>query len=477
MVNSRKNIRFSNLWAKLLIILWGMQGSSHALTVLETDVSAGDLKIDIDFMYRPETFFVKNPGLLTDSKLFFMRHTCDVSLDSIYGLKKSGHSIAEIYATMRNKYVWGDTDSIASTLNSQVKLLNSFFGSHKHGFPRQIFWMRELWLELALGDVFGRQFGADHTFTVGLFPFELGRGISLGDNYASSQEFLGFYADSAVDQFAPGLKFSGIIKKNKLTYDAYFALLQNKSASLSQIGAETQKREIGRQCCPRRGFGKIDFLIAGRLKWTAFQDAILGSFTLEPYGLFNDAREQTVEFIGDSSSKLGTVGFAGEYVGPRWEFGFDYAVNLGRQAVKAWDRNQVKLINNNASVVEVNTHVVDQNGNAIPYVPKSEAQTIIEASAVTTACKPQGLNGEKIGEIDGPVGYLPAPVELFNKKNRFRDAFENAYEGFMFIADGSWWIYGKDLKLAMTVGHASGDENPNFHTEDSNYQGFISLQE
>ena len=77
-------------------------------------------------------------------------------------------------------------------------------------------------------------------------------------------------------------------------------------------------------------------------------DENLGSFELEPYALYNRDPEQRVEFFGDASSRLGTIGLAGEYLSSCWEFGFDYAVNLGRQKVKGWDRNQVELQNRNA---------------------------------------------------------------------------------------------------------------------------------
>ena len=54
-------------------------------------------------------------------------------------------------------------------------------------------------------------FESNHSFTVGAFPFELGRGISLGAAYAIGPGPLGFYSDGMIDQFAFGFKFSGEI--------------------------------------------------------------------------------------------------------------------------------------------------------------------------------------------------------------------------------------------------------------------------
>lgn len=456
--------------------------SSHAIVIMEPQANGPDFKMEMKLRYKPEGFFAKNYSLLNDAnaadKVFFLRHTLDVSFDWIYGLYAYEHPVMEFFIDMRDRGIWGDPETIARTTFSSVKLLDSTFGRHTHSIPRYIFWARELWFEFALGDFFGRDFGNDHTFKLGLFPFQLGRGIALGDAYATGPEFLGYYTDTVVDQYAPGAKFSGVIKRDILNYDAYFALLENKSDSLGNTTAKVRAQEIGHRMCPQRGFGAINFLLAGRLLWTVFDDITLGTLTIEPYALFNDAREQAIEFIADGASKLGTVGFAGEYTGPIWEFGWDYAVNLGRQEVKAWDRNQIKMRNQDSFVVEVNSYVVDQNGNAIPHVPGSEAQRIINAP-IGTVCPGdvERENGQIIGVIPDGVGYLPGPVTLINKKNRYRDAYTNRYEGWMFVTDAGFWIHKRDLKFSLTAGYASGDNNPNFDTKDRNYKGFIGLQE
>ena len=195
---------------------------------------------------------------------------------------------------------------------------------------------------------------------------------------------------------------------------------------------------------------------------------------LEPYGMFNHDPEQKIEVRGDSESRLGTVGIAGEYFGDRFEFGFDGAVNLGRQRVFGLDRNVINTENRGGQVILSNSHVVDQSGNKIPHVPdsaKTSAQTIIN-----TTFQNESQNGKKIA-ADINVGFLTEPVDLINKNNRFRDPYTNRYDGWMFVADAAWWLYKKDLQLALTVGAASGDYNPKFDTRDEDFKGFICLQE
>src|SRR5690606_5058198 len=149
----------------------------------------------------------------------------------------------------------------------------------------------------------------------------------------------GFYADSAIDQYAFGARFSGELISKVLSYDFYTAILQNNSGSLNDTSRKILGQEYERLETPERGFGKINFLMAGRFNWTVFDNDWLGRMTLEPYALYNNDPEQRIEFRGDATSKLGTLGLAGEFYGKRFEAGFDYAVNLGEQRVKGWDRN------------------------------------------------------------------------------------------------------------------------------------------
>ncbi len=47
----------------------------------------------------------------------------------------------------------------------------------------------------------------------------------------------------------------------------------------------------------------------------------------------------------------------------------------------------------------------------------------------------------------------------------------------MAVADASYWVYNRELQVAGTGGYASGDQDPNFVVKDSNFKGFIGLQE
>jgi len=438
---------------------------------------SGDFDVTFYGGFKPETSYGKNIALLNNNNkgnfIYFSRHTIDLNLDILYGAETYGKPVAEFMFDVRDKGLWGSPTSIASTTDAETKIVDAVGRTHKHFIPRHIFWMREAWLSFDLATFTGLPFMNDHRFKVGLFPFSLGRGIALGDAYAIGPELIGFYSDGVVDQYAPGALLHGDILPDTLSYDLYGAILQNKTSSLGETEAAIFGQEYGRLKTPQRGSGQVNFLIATRLNIDLFHHDRFGNLHVEPYALYNHDPEQKVEFMADASSRLGTVGLAAEYTQNKVEFGFDYALNLGQQRVKGWDRNQVTEQNRNGQVVLVNSQVVDQNGNNIPFVSGSTAQGIINDD------KFQGefQNGAVIGTVADGVGYLTGSVTLQNSDRRFRNPYTNKYEGWMFVVDGAVWAYKHDLKLAAMTGITTGDDNPNDETVDGVYSGFIPLQE
>lgn len=465
-----KKIFVSTLF--IFMSLLGISFSSFAASKTKN----GDFELIFSGVFKPESFFGKNITLLNNNNrgnfIYFSRHTLDLALDILYGKETYGKTVAECMFDVRDRGIWGSPTSIAATTDAETKVVDSVGRSHRHFIPRHIFWMREAWILCELAEFLGLSFRNGHTFKVGLFPFSLGRGIALGDAYAVGPELVGFYSDGVVDQFAPGALLHGDILSDMLSYDLYAAIFQNKTSTLSDTEAAILGQEFGRLKTPQRGSGNVNFLIATRLTIDLLQHSRFGDLHIEPYALYNHDPEQHVEFNADASSRLGTVGLATEYKHKRVELGFDYALNLGQQRVKGWDRNQVEERNRNGQVVLVNSQVVDQNGNNIPFVSGSVAQGIIYNSFQSEA-----QNDAVIGTVTGDVGYLTGPVTLQNSNRRFRNPFTNKYEGWMFVIDGAVWALNHDLKVAAMTGITTGDDNPNDETVDGVYSGFVPLQE
>lgn len=465
-----------------------------------------DLEFNFFGKYKPEVFFGNRLNFFNANnpfdKNFFMRQTADFTNQVFYGKKTYERPIVEGCFTMRSKNLWGNPN-IFKTTGAEIKILDAVLGEHSHSIPRILWWMRESWIRFPLGRPVGLDFKNRIDLTIGIFAFDLGRGIALGDSFAAGQDSLGFYSDSLVDQYAPGVRLSADILPNVLSYDLYGALLQNNSGSIADTGAKILGQEYGKRNCPQRGFGKINYLIAGRLQWKVFDLAKLGSLMIEPYAFFNSDPEQKVQFLADASTKLGTAGLAAEYAGNLWEFGFDSAINFGYQRVKGWDRNTIETENRNGRLTFVNSHVLlnadpqnpAQAGTAgdykAPHSPKVVTSTFAlskvgkQAQAIINST-PQGkqYNGQQIGTVAGFTADVDAPSptpiptdDLYNAIDRFRDPYKNKLQGWMIVGDAAWWVYKRDLKVAVTGGVASGDANPNEELVDGNYKGFIGLQE
>lgn len=431
--------------------------------------------------FKPEMFYGKNTGLLNNNnkndKSVLARHTAD-------GTFAATVPNAKFYATFRNKGVWGNENSIGKTVKASTKDLNTVEDGHSHAIPLHIFWMREAWVSFDVAPTFDLGFTNKLTFKTGLFPFSLGRGIALGSYYAVGTEYLGYFSPDSVNQYAPGALITGDIVPSVLTYNMYTALLRNYSDGISNVGAKIRGQEAGYLNAPARGFGRINYVVAGNMFWTMFHTPEQ-NIVFEPYFMYNDDPEQKIEFVADAASKLGTIGMACEYAGPHFEFGFDFARNFGHQHVRGWDRNRVIKQNNDSYDVEVNSHVLTalgKSGKNIPFTKSSsDVQKQINSLELQNppqdVCDREQYNGKVIGSSAVNVGPLTAPFELVNAEDRYRDAYNNTYKGWMFVGDAAYFLFERTLRLAAMAGVASGDEDPNNVTKDGDYKGFISLQE
>jgi len=444
---------------------------------------SGDSIFELVTKLRIEGFYSKNVKLLnnnnpTDRALIPARHTIDFNPIYSYGLKSHGYDVVKFRATIRNKGTWGNPSSIGSTDFETVKITDAVLAPHSHSINRHILWFRELWLQFALRDLLGFSTENSHYFKLGLFPFQVGRGIALGDAYATDHDLLGYYSPNVVDQYAPGFLLSGeLIKNRRLTYDLYAAITDNRSDTFDNVNLRTQSQVMGKKCNPARGFGIINYILAARVQWMPFNKEDK-RMLFEPYIVYNDQKEQRIEFVGDASSKLGTIGLNGEIAYGKFEAGFDVAFNMGRQKVKGTDRNFVTMANRNGIITLVNTEV-------IATVTDAATNDVAGKTAVFTSATSANQKAiQKTIENASQNGQLIPGTTLRNSVIRFTNPYTNRYRGSMMVFDMSYAFIPDRFKLAFAVGYASGDqdpnrdhENPNDSDIDGDFRGFIGLQE
>ncbi len=440
-------------------------------------VDVGDIfNFDITGMLKPEAGYSKNANLINgeeDDTIYFIRNTFDLGFRV---RDKVGN--VEVYAGVRNKLTAGDPSTVASTSKVATRVVDALQVPHSHVSGKNFIWVRELWMRWDFGKIFDMPFAAEQFVTIGLFPFQVGRGISLGDVYAAGTELLGFYSETYVDQYAFGLLFSGDVWSDWVTYALYFGVLRNRNGSFKDVNEKIYASRYGSRDMPQRGFGDVNYVIANYFDIYALHDDVYGSMRLQPYWVFNQDNGQTVEFLNDAKTILGTVGLEGEYLSKYFEFGFEMAFNAGKQIRCGWDRNMVTLIDDEGRVSLVNSHIVtslDANAPKIPFVSAKDPAQVAIYGVPQTECS----NGKQIPGDFLQIGYLdnsPAGT-MFNANNRFVNGYETIFDGWMILADSSIWIIPKDLRLSFTAGAASGGTNPHFNTQDGDYQGFVSLQE
>ena len=420
-------------------------------------------------------------GLYSRSAKLFSKSILDqtIGFQSIWDLtaKADIGDALRSELNIRTKSSWGSPDSIAITSSTSSSLSNSTISSHSHSIKKQIFWLRSGWINVDLNKALSLGTNLNQYLKFGYFGFDLGRGISLGSAFAASPGLLGFYADRAVDQSAPGVLLGGELVKNRLSYDFYNAILKNNSDSFSKITESIYSDRLeSYRPNSSRGFGHIDFISAVRLKWLAMNPECgnCGKLTIEPYLMYNRDPEQKVEFSADASSNLTTLGIATDYEGSKFNFGCEFAANFGSQKVKAWDRNKIQVsTDSSGSLIEQYSHVVDADPNVSSNSPSSVVASTANKAIVDAAAKNPAENGNQIGSSG-----------FYNKLDRFRASHKNEYKGWMLVADASRNLIDDKLTIGATFGWATGDENPNKDLndfgdshKDSTYQGFVGIQE
>ncbi len=392
-------------------------------------------------------------------------------------MPKLEHNLVHFKMTVRNKGLWGDPYSIASTTYTPINAFSTNFSNHNHAIPFHILWIREMWAEFALNDLLCLPFCHPWTLTIGAFPFQLGRGIALGSAYFVLPADLGFYFENAIDQYGFGALLTGEVLKDTLYFDLYTQIIENEADTFANTADQILEQVLNHRQDPERGFGVINYVVAARLRWNPKFDNPKASARIEPYALYNHDPEQTVVILGDAKSDLFTIGLAVESEFDRFNWGFDTAWNMGRQTLYGIDTNmiQVALVNgvavaNNSQVLQAppGQETTSSSPNALF---NNDNQNIIYESPATSLD-----NGMIIGTNEFGT--------LLNSTSRFVDPSYNLYRGIMFVFDMGYYFIKPDLLVCGGFGFASGDANPTRDEQfigDSDfnkvYEGFIGLEE
>ncbi len=437
-----------------------------------------DFVLGIGGKTKIEHFVQKNINFLNshipDEPQFF-KNTFDLFFDLNYGQKTFNHNAVQACMNIRHKGIWGrgavfaDSDATAPT---NVKLSETSFGDHKHTNGKPLMWIKDAWLKFSLNAVCNNKNTENiHTIKIGWHPFELGRGIALGSVYGINRDNLGLYSYSE-DKSAPGITLSGSFIQDMLSYDLYYARFEGRSKSIGDMFNTARARQIGRATTPWRGEGKDDEVFAGRLKFKPLNKSTFGTLEFEPYVMYNEASDQTIEFPGDTKMELGAFGLGMEHSYKGFEWGAEAAMNFGQERVLAIDRNSAVIARDAAGFLVERYSYIGNVASTGPLLPNQTRNANITADSKTAAALLNTTNGDQI-----------SGTNFFNIRDkdgleRFRPAYKNELHGWMAVADAAYTFEAQNITLAGAYGFASGDSQDIHGKEvDKKHHGFIGLHE
>jgi hypothetical protein len=434
------------------------------------------LTVDLGGKFNNETYFAGNMNFFNASvaqdSIFYIRSTFDMYSIFTQGDYETPRLV--FYDTFRFRFKWGSLTDVQNN-DSGITLSQTAVSVKGTATTKHLLWMREAWLKLFMGPLEERE----NYLQIGLIPFELGRGISLGTAYDTAG-FLGFNPGASIDQYAPAVLLSFNPIPDRLIVDTYVALVENNQTSLTENLLPIHTHQLDASCT-QRGLGVQSYIMALRSLVSMHKEG-KENVIFEPYLMYQKAPNQDLEFTHDVNSYLSTAGLSIEGAGKRYSWGIEGARNFGELDVLPWDRNYTTITNNpaNAELIENYTKVYISDPS-VSTKPTPAPNTAAVSAIIAASPKNVSQNGKQIGVIPGS----DPEIKVYNSFNRFRPAQVRYLNGYFFIADATYiCILPKTLQVSAGVGYASGyiDQQHDVNTMTTDelmnqqYSGFLPLQ-
>jgi hypothetical protein len=172
------------------------------------------------------------------------------------------------------------------------------------------------------------------SFTVGYFPYCVGRGLSLGDRSYGGVTYMGFprqAVQTSMPKYAPGILFHGEIPSHHLSYDIYYSPMVSENVSKYVQSVSRHAHIPNKDDSGAHGRHLFSLSMAYLTEPTANS-----SVRIEPYAIYYNSQRQTVESPSDSPLYLTSIGAMLDLsVGPVL-CNIEGATQFGRQDVLPW---------------------------------------------------------------------------------------------------------------------------------------------
>jgi hypothetical protein len=370
------------------------------------------------------------------------------------------------------------------------------------------------------------------SFKIGYFPYQLGRGISLGTADEGGVQEFGYQLSQlpfASPFFSPGILLHGTVT-SQISYELYYALLQKRYEAPFAREAINFKSRLDKSSLPRFGKETSSQVWAGKVLISPISEQKKALHAEAYCSWLHSTLNMTSPdfFITDRDSNIGTFGVMLDCRYKQLECNIECAAQIGSIAMHPLDKNQIKLHRNakgnaSESFTKINARpiVFTPGPNTITSNPDdsllflapaaqavlsivddstqynlSEATPLHDSSGNTildltrgSFVSTEGPNGLR-PQLIALQGALPDPasqellnqvptryVQVFNAPDRFRKKYSIDLHGFSVLLDMKYSVQRFPCAFTFAGAYISGDKNPFAKEVDTSYNGFLPLKD
>ncbi len=418
----------------------------------------GEIKVDF-YGARHATTLNKE---LTDDTIDQFRQRSEASFAITHKLDPYREApVAEGRITVGNTIFWRTNYPARNPLGAAT------MGNYDLIFPPVTANIQEAWGQIHIDQLFSNNEPVGLSVKCGLFPFLVGRGISLGDWSSGGSSVYGFVnsgVESRAPKFPPGLLISGTIVKDSMSFDLYF------SPAVTEEVSPTSINDSGYVLASPLDNLSDRHIVAGRLRLSrnTYQE---GKTYFEPYFVFYNSPRNTAKAAFDTPLKFLTIGCMLDHKSGGFEINIEAARQFGRQTVKECvyqnRPNHEKFI------------AKDPTTNELSFNTTSNARPNLLAPTTPPDPTATTLDPNKVQDGNTSNYYYPLP-NSYEEWQQY--PYQNYYEhhpshefdlaGRMAVCDMRYTFSKTPLQIAAAVGYFSGDKYP-YNDNVDNYRGSL----
>ncbi|MFA6527405.1 MAG: hypothetical protein WCT20_03210 [Candidatus Babeliales bacterium] len=465
------------------------------------EINSNDASLTFNGRIKDELFLYNRVNTLRSDNYDandFIRHKLNIDIALQHGKKLYRAPATQGFVRLTNYLYWQHNDKYMPFITDQSDALRANFNLAQHTTHVRnlmpLIFAEQAWFKLNFERFTDLLYDRPTSLKVGFFPYTLGRGIALGYHDGVAVESLGWSGEGDFTRYPympPAILFNIQLAKN-LTADFYFSKWREVDATQDQTTEPVRHNRLSDEN-PERGTGKDRNVWSLKADYT-INPSRLETWHLQPYWLYVDAPEQSIEVAADASAKLHTLGMMVNVINDNVTVNVECAGQFGHQDVHAIDRNVIEdgnfthvFLGSNDSRVRAPAGNTIKKNTSINYAKTENQLAHIVNIAQNRTLSQQGQalvkasgNLLKVNPFSGSSDSGSNDIQTYNanifNNKRFRSGYKLDYQGVMALVDVGYDLLHHPIRLGAAAGYISGDEYPYNHEVDGTYHGFIPLR-